>query len=88
MGEIWLENARIAVTRDALGEDRMGRKLIDISAALRAGIKSDPPTNLPEIEYSDHHQTAHRMADYMGIRVDQLPNGEYCASERVRISNS
>jgi hypothetical protein len=62
MGEIWLENARIAVTRDALGEDRMGRKLIDISAALRAGIKSDPPANLPEIEYSDHHQTAPPVA--------------------------
>src|SRR6516164_3233870 len=48
----------------------MGRKLIDISAALRAGIMSDPPANLPEIDYQDH----------------QLPNGEYCAIERVRIT--
>src|SRR5215470_1238233 len=57
---------------------RMGRRLIDISAALRAGIMSDPPANLPEIDYQDHHQTAPGMADYMGIQVDQLPNGEYC----------
>ena len=26
------------------------------------------------------------MADYMGVRVDQLPDGEYCATERVRIT--
>jgi kynurenine formamidase len=64
----------------------MGRRLIDISVPLKAGIASDPPQNLPEIEYQDHHKTAPRMADYMGVRIDQLPNGEYCASERVRIT--
>ena len=64
----------------------MERKLIDISAALRAGIKSDPPALLPEIAYHDHHQTAQPMADYMGISVDQLPDGEYCAREAVKIS--
>jgi kynurenine formamidase len=64
----------------------MARKLIDISAALRAGIKSDPPALLPAIDYYDHHQTAQPMADYMGIRVDQLPDGEYCAREHVSIS--
>jgi len=64
----------------------MARKLIDISAALRAGIKSDPPALLPQIDYFDHHQTAQPMADYMGIRVDQLPDGEYCAREHVSIS--
>ena len=64
----------------------MGRRLIDISVPLKAGIASDPPQNLPEIEYQDHHKTAPRMADYMGVRIDQLPDGEYCASERVRIT--
>ena len=44
---------------------------------LKAGIASDPPQNLPQIDYQDHHQTAPRMADYMGVRVDQLPDGEY-----------
>ena len=64
----------------------MGRRLIDISVPLKAGIASDPPQNLPDIDYQDHHQTAPRMADYMGVRVDQLPDGEYCATERVRIT--
>ena len=64
----------------------MGRRLIDISVPLKAGIASDPPQNLPEIDYQDHHQTAPRMADYMGVRIDQLPDGEYCATERVRIT--
>ena len=64
----------------------MARRLIDISAPLRADILSDPPHNLPQIDYQDHHQTAPRMAEYMGVRVDQLPDGEYCATERLRIS--
>jgi kynurenine formamidase len=64
----------------------MGRRLIDISAALRAGIPSDPPYTLPKIEYEDHHATAPRMADYMGVRIEDLPDGEYCAVERVNIS--
>ena len=66
----------------------MGRRLIDISVPLKAGIASDPPHNLPEIDYQDHHETAPRMADYMGVRIDQLPDGEYCATERVRITHT
>ena len=64
----------------------MPRRLIDISSPLKAGIKSDPPHALPKIEYLDHHQTAPAMAEYMGVKVDQLPNGEYAAVERVAIS--
>jgi kynurenine formamidase len=41
---------------------------------------------LPQIEYLDHHQTAPAMAEYMGVRVDQLPDGEYAAVEKVQIS--
>ena len=33
----------------------MPRRLIDISSPLMAGIKSDPPHMLPQIEYLDHH---------------------------------
>src|ERR1700676_3935352 len=69
-----------------MGEIFMPRRLIDISVPLKAGIKSDPPHMLPKIEYMDHHQTAPAMAEYMGVRVDQLPNGEYAAVERVEIS--
>jgi len=57
-----------------------------LSVALTAGIKSDPPHALPEIEYLDHKQTALGMADYMGVSVDDLPNQEYAAIERVKIS--
>ena len=64
----------------------MPRRLIDISSPLRAGIKSDPPHMLPQIEYLDHHATAPPMAAYMGVRLDQLPDGEYAAVERVAIS--
>jgi kynurenine formamidase len=64
----------------------MPRRFVDISAPLRAGIRSDPPDMLPEIEYLDHHQTAPRMAGYMGVPVSALPEGEYAAVERVRIS--
>jgi len=64
----------------------MPRRIVDISNPLKAGIKSDPPHMLPRIDYSDHRQTAPQMADYMGIRVDQLPNGEYAAVERAEIS--
>ena len=47
----------------------MPRRFIDISVPLKAGIASDPPDMLPQIEYLDHHQTAPRMADYMGVPI-------------------
>jgi len=64
----------------------MARRLIDISSPLKAGIKSDPPHMLPQIEYLDHHMTAPAMAEYMGVKVSDLPDGEYAAVERVAIS--
>ena len=64
----------------------MARRFIDISVALKAGIKSDPPGMEPKIEYTDHHQSAPKMAAYMGVPVEALPNGEYAAVERVDIS--
>ena len=64
----------------------MARRFIDISSALRAGIASDPPRMLPQIEYVDHHQSAPGIAEFFGIGVDQLPDGEYAAVERVTIS--
>lgn len=64
----------------------MNRRIVDISVALKAGIASDPPHMLPEIDYLDHHDTAPAMADYFGVGVDALPDGEYAAVEKVRIS--
>ena len=51
----------------------MPRRLIDISVPLKAGIKSDPPHMLPQIEYLDHHQTAPAMAEYMGVTDRSAP---------------
>lgn len=65
----------------------MPRRFVDISVALQAGIVSDPPEMLPQIDYVDHAMSAPRMADYMGIRTEQLPDGGvYAAVERVAIS--
>lgn len=64
----------------------MARKLVDISVALQAGIASDPPHALPEIEYRDHHMTAPAIAAYFGVGLDQLPDGEYAAVEKCTIS--
>jgi kynurenine formamidase len=64
----------------------MARRFIDISVPLQAGIASDPANMLPRIDYVDHHQSAPRMAEYMGVRIDQLPEGEYAAVENVQIS--
>jgi kynurenine formamidase len=64
----------------------MPRRIVDISVALKAGIASDPPHMLPQIEYVNHRQSAPSIAAYFGIREDQLPEGEYAAVERVQIS--
>src|SRR3982750_2111464 len=64
----------------------MPRRLIDISVALKAGIASDPDYMRPQIEYEDHRQNAPRMAEYFGIRPDQLVAGEGSAVERCTIS--
>ena len=64
----------------------MPRRYIDISVELRGDIASDPPQALPKIEYRDHHATAPAFADYFGIQVSDLPEGEYAAVERCTIS--
>ena len=64
----------------------MPRRIIDISVALTSGIASDPKGAEPRITYLDHHQTAPRMAEYMGVRLEDLPEGEYCAAERIDLS--
>jgi hypothetical protein len=41
---------------------------------------------LPEINYIDHRMSAPTMAEYMGVPVEALPEGEYAAVEQVNIS--
>jgi kynurenine formamidase len=64
----------------------MSRRFVDISVTLQAGIASDPPAIVPQIKYLDHHATAGGMAEYFGIPVSDLPDGEYAAVERCTIS--
>jgi kynurenine formamidase len=64
----------------------MPRRLVDISSTLKAGIKSDPPHMLPQIDYKTHHDTAPAMAEYFGVSVDSFPGGEYAAVEVATIS--
>jgi kynurenine formamidase len=65
----------------------MTRRLIDISVPLQAGIASDPPGHLPEIDYFTHEQTAEDViAFFPGATVGDLPDGEGWAIERVRLT--
>ncbi|MBV8764032.1 MAG: cyclase family protein, partial [Hyphomicrobiales bacterium] len=64
----------------------MPRRFIDISVPLKSGIASDPPQMAPRIEYLDHHETAPGLAEFFGVPLEALPNGEYCAVERCAIS--
>ncbi|MGO2111584.1 MAG: cyclase family protein, partial [Pseudoclavibacter sp.] len=63
------------------------RKLVDISVPLKAGIRSDPPGHEPQIEYFTHTQTAEDVvAFFPGATVDDLPDGEGWAIERITAS--
>ncbi len=65
----------------------MARRIVDISVPLRAGIASDPPGLLPEIDYLAHGETADQMLSFFpGATVDDLPDREGWALENVRIS--
>ena len=63
------------------------RRILDISVPLRAGIASDPPGALPEIDYHGHRETAPQVLSFFpGATVEDLPDGEGWAVEQVRIS--
>ncbi len=65
----------------------MGTRIVDLSVALETGIMSDPPRNLPEIEYHDHHGTADVFTSiFPGLTVDDLPGGEGWAVETLKVS--
>jgi kynurenine formamidase len=62
-------------------------QIIDLSVALTAGIASDPPFMLPQIDYVGHAEGAGTLVDsFPGLRADQLPDGQGAAIEFVRIS--
>jgi kynurenine formamidase len=62
-------------------------RILDLSVALKAGIKSDPPFMLPSIDYQDHKVGAREfMMLFPGLKAEQLPNAEGPAMERVTIT--
>ena len=64
------------------------RTFIDISVALEAGIPSDPPIMLPDIDYFDHSMTAGQIAGFFpGLKTDDLPGGEGWAVETLHVSS-
>ncbi|MBB5156999.1 cyclase family protein [Saccharopolyspora phatthalungensis] len=63
------------------------RRLVDLSVPLQAGIASDPPSLLPEIDYYDHADTATDvLAFFPGATEDDLPDREGWAIERMRVT--
>jgi len=66
----------------------MPRRFVDISVPLEAGIASDPPIMLPEIDYLDHKMTAGQIASFFpGLKESDLPGGDGWAVEMLRVSS-
>jgi kynurenine formamidase len=64
----------------------MGR-IIDLSIATEAGLPSDPPQMIPEIEYWDHRRGAEHMKTFFpGAMDSDLPSGLGWAIEFIRLS--
>ena len=62
-------------------------RIVDLSVPLKAGIASDPPGHLPEIDYVDHRQSAPEVAAmFPGLAPEDLPDGEGWAIERIRLT--
>lgn len=62
-------------------------KILDLSVSLTAGIPSDPPFMLPQIDYVDHDAGASSLTgSFPGLTKEQLPDGKGAAMEHVRIS--
>ncbi len=65
----------------------MGRKMIDLSIAIEAGLPSDPEMMIPQIDYTDHAQGAEQMtAFFPGLKKEQLPEGLGWAVETIHLT--
>lgn len=60
-------------------------KIIDLSIAIENDLPSDPPPQIPRIEYQRHADTAVMMTQYFNgsIAVNDLPGGNGWAIENV-----
>ena len=51
-------------------------KIIDLSIPIEDGLPSDPPIQIPKIQYCNHKDTAEQMAGFFkGCTVEDLPEG-------------
>jgi kynurenine formamidase len=65
----------------------LARRLIDISVALEAGIRSDPPGLEPQITYRDHRETLGQLLSFFpGLDAADLPDGEAWAIEQLALT--
>jgi kynurenine formamidase len=66
----------------------MGRtRIVDLSIAIEAGLPSDPPMMIPEVQYMRHAEGAQQMTSFFpGLSVDQLPKGLGWAVEFLRLT--
>jgi kynurenine formamidase len=64
----------------------MARRIVDLSVALQNNIPSDPPRNIPVIEYTNHEQSAALVAGlFPGLTPEMLPEGKGWAVEKVTL---
>lgn len=62
-------------------------KIVDLSITLESGLPSDPPAQIPYIEYRSHKDTAEDMAKFFGnATADDLLGGNGWAVENLKIS--
>jgi kynurenine formamidase len=63
------------------------KRFVDLSISIEAGLPSDPPVMIPQIQYVDHEQGAQQMKDFFpGITKEQLPGGVGWASEFLTLT--
>lgn len=61
-------------------------KIIDLSIPIEDGLPSDPPIQIPHIQYLNHKDTAEQMAGFFtGCTVGDLPEGNGWAIEFLQI---
>jgi kynurenine formamidase len=62
------------------------RRIVDLSITLEAGLPSDPPGMIPEIEYRAHGEGAIQMQSFFpGLEPAHLPGGLGWATETVTL---
>ena len=63
-------------------------KFVDLSITTENDLPSDPPPQIPRIEYENHKDTAQAMTTYFGedFTVDDLPEGNGWALETCHLT--